>query len=222
MQRPGTGADLIDLYAGHVDPTDPGVNPPINPDLLMAFRSASRDTGYPGGWRARRGPRLPWPRGRPGARAGTANAKGRAPHPPRFAVVDALDADGLLPAIFFIFSRAGCEAAVTQCLAAGLRLTTPPRRRRSGPWSRSAAPRCPPRTSTSSGTGRGASRWPVVSPPTMPGCCRSSRRSSSTCSAGAWSRSSSRPRRSRSASTCPPARSCSRSSSSGTAPRTST
>ena len=36
-----------------------------------------------------------------------------------------LDDSGLLPAITFIFSRAGCNAAVEQCLAAGLRLTTP-------------------------------------------------------------------------------------------------
>ena len=36
-----------------------------------------------------------------------------------------LDAAGLLPAITFIFSRAGCDAAVQQCLRAGLRLTTP-------------------------------------------------------------------------------------------------
>jgi ATP-dependent RNA helicase HelY len=40
-------------------------------------------------------------------------------------VISRLDAAGLLPAITFIFSRAGCDAAVQQCLAAGLRLTTP-------------------------------------------------------------------------------------------------
>jgi ATP-dependent RNA helicase HelY len=40
-------------------------------------------------------------------------------------VIERLDAEGLLPAITFIFSRAGCDAAVQQCLAAGLRLTTP-------------------------------------------------------------------------------------------------
>jgi ATP-dependent RNA helicase HelY len=40
-------------------------------------------------------------------------------------VISRLDAGGLLPAITFIFSRAGCDAAVEQCLAAGLRLTTP-------------------------------------------------------------------------------------------------
>ena len=46
--------------------------------------------------------------------------------PPRRAeVVSRLDRAGLLPAITFIFSRAGCDAAVQQCLAANLRLTTP-------------------------------------------------------------------------------------------------
>jgi ATP-dependent RNA helicase HelY len=43
--------------------------------------------------------------------------------PPRAEVVDRLDRANLLPAILFIFSRAGCDAAVQQCLAAGLRLT---------------------------------------------------------------------------------------------------
>lgn len=42
--------------------------------------------------------------------------------PARPEVIDRLDAEGLLPAITFIFSRAGCEAAVQQCLQAGLRL----------------------------------------------------------------------------------------------------
>src|SRR4051812_26866623 len=43
--------------------------------------------------------------------------------PPRPEVVDRLERAGPLPAILFIFSRAGCDAAVQQCLAAGLRLT---------------------------------------------------------------------------------------------------
>ncbi|ARU53135.1 RNA helicase [Cellulosimicrobium cellulans] len=120
----GLGADLLDLYAGHVDPTDPGVNPPINPDLLAAFRAAPR-TGAsgPGG---RRGPGDRGYRGRGGRRPGPdRSGLGARRTPARFAVVDALDADGLLPAIYFIFSRAGCEGAVQQCLAAGLRLTSP-------------------------------------------------------------------------------------------------
>src|SRR5690606_38681564 len=44
--------------------------------------------------------------------------------PSRVQIIDELDRDGLLPAIAFIFSRAGCEAAVRECLAAGLVLTT--------------------------------------------------------------------------------------------------
>lgn len=44
--------------------------------------------------------------------------------PSRPDVIDALDRDHLLPAIVFIFSRVGCDAAVTQCLAANVRLTT--------------------------------------------------------------------------------------------------
>ncbi|MFI9258119.1 DEAD/DEAH box helicase [Streptomyces sp. ISID311] len=42
--------------------------------------------------------------------------------PSRPEVIDRLDNEGLLPAITFIFSRAGCEAAVQQCLYSGLRL----------------------------------------------------------------------------------------------------
>ncbi|MEU8683312.1 DEAD/DEAH box helicase [Streptomyces sp. NPDC048611] len=42
--------------------------------------------------------------------------------PSRPEVIDRLDNEGLLPAITFIFSRAGCEAAVQQCLVSGLRL----------------------------------------------------------------------------------------------------
>ncbi|MGH8959687.1 MAG: DEAD/DEAH box helicase [Jatrophihabitantaceae bacterium] len=45
----------------------------------------------------------------------------RPPHRPD--VVSRLDSDGLLPAITFVFSRAGCEAAVRQCVQAGLWLT---------------------------------------------------------------------------------------------------
>ncbi len=45
--------------------------------------------------------------------------------PSRYDVVHRLDREGLLPAIYFIFSRVGCDAAVTQCLDAGLRLTSP-------------------------------------------------------------------------------------------------
>jgi len=45
----------------------------------------------------------------------------RPPHRPD--VISRLDADGLLPAITFIFSRAGCDAAVRQCIQSGMWLT---------------------------------------------------------------------------------------------------
>ncbi|MCW2521865.1 MAG: box helicase domain protein, partial [Frankiales bacterium] len=44
--------------------------------------------------------------------------------PYRSDVIARLDREGLLPAITFIFSRAGCDAAVKQCVSAGVRLTT--------------------------------------------------------------------------------------------------
>jgi ATP-dependent RNA helicase HelY len=80
----------------------------VNPELL---RVAQRDT-----WIERKAP------GRP---AQGARRPRRFPLPYRPDVISRLDAGGLLPAITFIFSRAGCDAAVQQCLAAGLRLTTP-------------------------------------------------------------------------------------------------
>ncbi|WP_456694755.1 DEAD/DEAH box helicase [Aeromicrobium sp. P5_D10] len=45
--------------------------------------------------------------------------------PSRVEVVERLDAEGLLPAINFVFSRAGCAQAVQQCLDARITLTTP-------------------------------------------------------------------------------------------------
>jgi ATP-dependent RNA helicase HelY len=55
-------------------------------------------------------------------------SRGRVPQPQRYtprrwAVVDELNYMGLLPGIYFIFSRNGCDQAVQQCLDAGLELT---------------------------------------------------------------------------------------------------
>ncbi len=116
------GSRLYDLFtspgagAGPGNGGPPGGRPVVNPELV---RIAQRDD-----WAQRKAPGLPAGRPRPGR-------PGRGGHPPRFRlisrpqVIDRLDAAGLLPAITFIFSRAGCDAAVQQCLAAGLRLTTP-------------------------------------------------------------------------------------------------
>ena len=49
--------------------------------------------------------------------------------PSRADVVEVLNRNHLLPAIVFIFSRMGCDAAVEQVLASGVRLTDPAERR---------------------------------------------------------------------------------------------
>lgn len=106
---------LFDLYSPGVDPLDPGPNPALNPELVAVTRR-QRHENLPelrrAGYRPARGSSRPRPR--------------RAP--PRFAVVEQLDANALLPAIVFVFSRAGCEDAVDQAYAAGLRLTDPEER----------------------------------------------------------------------------------------------
>jgi len=80
-------------------------------------------------WRADRGTGRHRRHGRSGRgrRSGAHGRAGRGRHRPvsRDEVVERLDAEGLLPAIAFCFSRAGCAAAVEQVLAAGLRLTDP-------------------------------------------------------------------------------------------------
>jgi len=86
-------------------------HPRVNPELL---RVAQRDT-----WIERKAP------GRPVRGGSTGRRPRRFPLSYRPDVIARLDASGLLPAITFIFSRAGCNAAVEQCLRAGLRLTTP-------------------------------------------------------------------------------------------------
>jgi ATP-dependent RNA helicase HelY len=83
----------------------------VHPELLRHTRELIRRMS-PNGGRVGREPR----RGYRGWRSVV---------PSRPEVVERLDREGLLPAILFIFSRAGCDAAVEQCLHAGLRLTTP-------------------------------------------------------------------------------------------------
>jgi ATP-dependent RNA helicase HelY len=50
--------------------------------------------------------------------------------PRRVEVIDRLEDERRLPAIYFIFSRAACDDAVAACLDAGVRLTTPEERDR--------------------------------------------------------------------------------------------
>ncbi|MFH0245128.1 DEAD/DEAH box helicase [Streptomyces sp. HK10] len=87
----------------------------VNPDLL---RMAQLENSRLPAFRDRR-------RGKPlreADRERERRQRSRIWTPGRPEVIDRLDSQGLLPAITFIFSRAGCEAAVQQCLYAGLRL----------------------------------------------------------------------------------------------------
>ncbi|MGH2737071.1 MAG: DEAD/DEAH box helicase, partial [Actinomycetota bacterium] len=62
-------------------------------------------------------------------RGGRRTQERRARIPLRTEVIDRLGAESMLPAIYFIFSRKGCDAAVEQCLRDNLRLTNPDERR---------------------------------------------------------------------------------------------
>jgi len=65
-----------------------------------------------------------------GGPAGRGRPRGRLYTPRRIETVERLDDEGMLPAIYFIFSRAGCDQAVDACLASGMRLTQPEERER--------------------------------------------------------------------------------------------
>ena len=67
---------------------------------------------------------------RKGGPAVRGRPRGRLYTPRRIETVERLDDEGMLPAIYFIFSRAGCDQAVDACLAAGMRLTDPEERAR--------------------------------------------------------------------------------------------
>lgn len=103
------GRRLFDLFEG----TNSTL---VDPDLLRHI-SHRREADRLADWQ---------PRGR--GRGGGRPQLYRPPSRPD--VIATLDAAGLLPAITFVFSRAGCDAAVQQCLRAPLRLTTDEERAR--------------------------------------------------------------------------------------------
>jgi ATP-dependent RNA helicase HelY len=63
-------------------------------------------------------------RGWKGGTAGRQRSRRRLYTPARLEVVERLDDEGMLPAIYFIFSRNACDDAARHCLDAGLRLTS--------------------------------------------------------------------------------------------------
>jgi ATP-dependent RNA helicase HelY len=66
--------------------------------------------------------------GRRGRQRGNRRPRRRFFTPRRPEVIEILDGRDMLPALYFIFSRRGCEEAVAACVDAGLRLTTPDER----------------------------------------------------------------------------------------------
>ncbi len=112
------GKRLFDLfdYAAH-EPGDRR-HAIVDPNLLRHIANR-READRLSDWR---GPRRAGGGGRGGS--GRSDHRGFYRPPSRPDVIRMLDADGLLPAITFIFSRVGCDAAVTQCLRSSLRLTS--------------------------------------------------------------------------------------------------
>jgi ATP-dependent RNA helicase HelY len=98
------GSDDLHLLPTFVAAPDGELRP--NPDAARLDARNARDPRW---------------RGRPRTRLRT---------PSRVETTDLLAAEGMLPAICFVFSRKGCDQAVEQCLGAGLRLTEPGERER--------------------------------------------------------------------------------------------
>lgn len=108
---------LLPLFDERSDAVDAQVNRQLF--RLRSFTGTRHDR-TPGGHRRQgRG------RGRhDGRHNGHGSSSGHSTRMDRPAVVRLLERSNLLPAIFFIFSRVGCDAAVQQLHRAGIRLTT--------------------------------------------------------------------------------------------------
>jgi ATP-dependent RNA helicase HelY len=108
--------DLFDYRADHkADEPGDKRQPRVDPELLRHI-AHRREADRMSDWQPRRHSGRGGS-GRPG--------RPRFYRPPaRPDVIATLDSEGLLPAITFVFSRAGCDAAVQQCLRSPLRLTS--------------------------------------------------------------------------------------------------
>lgn len=118
------GRRMYDLFEEETDHGGRGAaRREVNPDLVRLARTENSRTYNP---RERRRGKMV----READRERERRQRGRIWTPSRPEVIERLDAEGLLPAITFIFSRAACEAAVQQCLYAGLRLNDEEARQR--------------------------------------------------------------------------------------------
>ncbi len=126
---------MYDLFVDEASAPVTGIDATrVNPELLQAIRAFEQrgrwDEGARHGSasdRHSRGGRGRGPRGPGGGHGGRGMARTSGGGRPgggatRSEVVQRLEREGLLPAITFIFSRVGCEAAVGQLLRDGVRL----------------------------------------------------------------------------------------------------
>ncbi len=105
------GKRLFDLFDYRKAEAGEPAQPRVHPDLLRHI-AHRREADRMSDWQPRRG------------RRGVGGRPRFYRPPARPDVIAILDSQGLLPAITFVFSRAGCDAAVGQCLRSPLRLTT--------------------------------------------------------------------------------------------------
>jgi ATP-dependent RNA helicase HelY len=112
------GRRLLELFAGNE------VNPELTKIAKEEGRSQRDDSRRPRG-RSGNGRRtVGYGSGRYGGAADRQHQDAsRHLVPRRDATIERLGAEGLLPAIYFIFSRQGCDTAVSQLMRSGLRLT---------------------------------------------------------------------------------------------------
>lgn len=107
-------SQLLDLFDSRAS------QPRVNPELLDRARVSGREVR--GGPRSRREQQRH--RGSRGHRANWNAGARDSLRLGRPELIDLLGQHNLLPAIFFIFSRAGCDGAVSQVMKSGIRLTT--------------------------------------------------------------------------------------------------
>ena len=118
-QHMQVGEEIYDLFVDGTTPDALQDRVRVNPHLMDAVRRRVRSAEEVAGQgRGRGGPRDR----RGGGRRGSTERFGGGAS--RTQVITQLDREGLLPAITFIFSRAGCEGAVGQLLANDVRLVS--------------------------------------------------------------------------------------------------
>jgi len=121
---------LFDLYG--VDPSKPETGEQVSKELVKLLTPIPHNSRQ--GQRGRQAPARAQHSASLRARSETSSANTSRDHRSqrqgyrrvmRSGLIAALDADGLLPAIYFIFSRSGCDAALDQLYHDGIRLTSP-------------------------------------------------------------------------------------------------